>query len=129
VEVPKKPEFISIEAAAELYLADMVQRGKGTSKPRRMLSRLQEYANARNIILLKDVTARLLTEWRGKWTFMQESSSPAVHWAVVRTFFGWAFATELISDDPSAKLKCLWACFSPDRLHPLSNRWHVSHQD
>jgi hypothetical protein len=36
VDVPKAPEPISIEAAAELYLADMVQRGKGTGKSRRM---------------------------------------------------------------------------------------------
>ena len=42
VEPPKAPEHISIEAAAELYLADMVQRGKGTGKSGRMLQRLQD---------------------------------------------------------------------------------------
>jgi site-specific recombinase XerD len=118
VEAPKNPEPITIEAAAALYLADMVQRGKGIDKPRRMLRRLQDYANANNVILLKDVTARLLTEWRGKWTFKVYSSCPAVHWAVVRTFFGWAFATELILVDPSAKLRCL--PYIHNQVYPLS---------
>ena len=118
VEPPKAPEHISIEAAAELYLADMVQRGKGTGKSGRMLQRLQDYANANNVILLKDVTVRLLTEWRGKWKFDVKSSSPAVHWAVVRTFFRWAYATELILVDPSAKLRCL--PYLHNQVYPLS---------
>jgi hypothetical protein len=51
------------------------------------------YANTREIILLKDVSARLLlTEWRSPWTFKLKSGSPAVHWSVVKTFFRWAFA-------------------------------------
>jgi hypothetical protein len=38
----------------------MAQRGiKDLSKARRMISRLQDYANGKNVILLKDVTARL----------------------------------------------------------------------
>jgi hypothetical protein len=72
-----------------------------------MLSRLQDYANGKNVILLKDVTARLLTEWRSGWTFKKGSDSPAVHWSVVKTFFKWAFSTDLIPADPSAKLKSL----------------------
>ena len=88
LETPKKTEPISIEAATKLYLTDMTQRGKGTAKSCRMLLRLQQYANAQNVLLLKDVSARLLTEWRGQWRFKTKSSSPAVHWAVVRTFFG-----------------------------------------
>ena len=107
IEPPKKVEPITIEAAADLYLADMVQRGNGIDKPRRMLKRLREYANARKIILLQDITARLLTEWRSTWKFLINSSSPAVHWAVVKTFFGWAYCTDLISSNPSAKLKSL----------------------
>ncbi|MFY9562055.1 MAG: tyrosine-type recombinase/integrase [Terriglobales bacterium] len=108
IEPPKKPDHITIESAADLYLGDMAQRGiKDLSKARRMLSRLQDYANGKNVILLKDVTARLLTEWRSGWTFKKESDSPAVHWSVVKTFFKWAFATDLIAADPSAKLKSL----------------------
>ena len=72
-----------------------------------MITRLRDYANARGIILLKDVTARLLTEWRSTWTFKAKSSSPAVHWAVSKTFSKWAFRTDLIEADPSAKLKSL----------------------
>jgi site-specific recombinase XerD len=108
IEPPKKPDYITIESAADLYLGDMAQRGiKDLSKARRMLSRLQDYANGKNIILLKDVTARLLTEWRSGWTFKKGSDSPAVHWSVVKTFFKWAFSTDLIPADPSAKLKSL----------------------
>jgi integrase/recombinase XerD len=104
----KKPDHITIESASDLYRSDMALRGiKDPSKARRMLGRLKDYANAREIILLKDVTARLLTEWRSKWTFKLKSGSPAVHWAVVKTFFRWAFATDLIPADPSAKLKSL----------------------
>ncbi|MGA2647061.1 MAG: hypothetical protein ABSF15_20300 [Candidatus Sulfotelmatobacter sp.] len=70
-----------------------------------MLARLRDYANARQVILLKDVSARLLTEWCSKWTFKIKSGSPAAHWSVVKTFFRWGFAIDLISADPSAKLK------------------------
>jgi site-specific recombinase XerD len=108
IEPPKKPDHISIESAVDLYLRDMAQRGiKDPSKARRMLIRLRDYANAHNVILLKDVTARLLTEWRSGWTFKKDSDSPAVHWSVVTTFFKWAFSTDLIDADPSAKLKSL----------------------
>jgi integrase/recombinase XerD len=72
-----------------------------------MVTRLRDYANARGIILLKDVTPRLLIEWRSTWTFKAKSSSPAVHWAVWKTFSKWAFRSDLIEADPSAKLKAL----------------------
>jgi integrase/recombinase XerC len=86
----------------------MAQRGvKDRSKARRMLTRLREYANGENVILLKDVSARLLTQWRSGWTFKKDSDSPAVHWSVVKTFFKWAFSTDLIVTNPSAKLMSL----------------------
>ena len=54
----KKADPISIESAADLYLSDMAQRGiKDPSKARRMLARLRHYANTREIILLKGVSA------------------------------------------------------------------------
>jgi integrase/recombinase XerD len=110
IEPIKKADHITIEAAVDLYLRDMTQRAlaKPTiDKARRMLTRLRDYANGHGIILLKDVTARLLTEWRSTWTFKPKSSSPAVHWAVSKTFSKWAFRTDLIEADPSAKLKSL----------------------
>jgi hypothetical protein len=65
MEPPKKADHISIQSAVDLYLKDMDQRGiKDKSKARRMLFGLRDYANGKNVILLKDVTARLLTEWR-----------------------------------------------------------------
>jgi hypothetical protein len=88
IEPPKKADHISIQSATDLYLKDMAQRGiKDPSKARRMLFLLRDYANGKNVILLKDVTARLLTEWRSGWTFRKDSDSPAVHWSVVKTFF------------------------------------------
>ena len=108
IEPIKKPDHITIESAADLYLGDMAQREiKDPSKARRMLARLRDYANARHVMLLKDVTARLVTEWRSTWKFKPRSGSPAVHWSVVKTFFKWAFSTDLIPTDPSAKLKSL----------------------
>lgn len=107
---PKKPDHITIQSAVDLYLSDMNQRSLAkptVDKARRMITRLRDYANARAIILLKDVTPRLLTEWRSTWTFKAKSSSPAVHWAVWKTFSKWAFRTDLIEADPSAKLKAL----------------------
>lgn len=108
IETPKKPDHITVEAAINLYLDDMAQRGiKDPSKARRMLGRLREYANVKDVILLKDVTALLLMEWRNGWTFKKNSDSPAVHWSVVKTFFKWAFSTDLIATNPSAKLMSL----------------------
>jgi site-specific recombinase XerD len=110
IEPLKKPDHITIQSAVDLYLSDMNQRSLAkptVDKARRMITRLRDYANAQGIILLKDVTARLLTEWRNTWTFKAKSSSPAVHWAVSKTFSKWAFRTDLIEVDPSAKLKSL----------------------
>jgi hypothetical protein len=67
IEPIRTADHITIESAVELYLGDMAQRGiKDPSKARRMLARLRDYANAREVVLLKDVSARLLTEWRSK---------------------------------------------------------------
>ena len=46
-------------------------------------------------------------EWRNGWTFKKNSDSPAVHWSVVKTFFKWAFSTDLIATNPSARLMSL----------------------
>ena len=76
IEPPKKLEQITIEAAVDLYLSDMTQRAlaKPTiDKARRMLTRLRDYANARDIVLLKDVSARLLTEWRSTWVWVPQA--------------------------------------------------------
>jgi integrase len=108
VEPPAKVEHKTIDDVVNLYLADMAQNGiRDTSKARRMLIRLRDFANARGIMLLKDVSPLLLMEWRSGWKFKVESSSPAVHWSVVKTFFKWAFSLDLIPADQSAKLKPL----------------------
>lgn len=119
IEAPKKPDHITIEAAIKLYLDEMAQRGvKDPSKPRRMLAWLREYAYQKGIILLKDVTALLLTEWRNGWTFKKDSDSPAVHWSVVKTFFKWAFSLDLIPTNPAAKLRSL--AYGHNQVLPLS---------
>jgi len=84
IEAPKKPDHITIEAAVKLYLDDMAQRVKDPSKPRRMLAWLRDYAHQKGIILLKDVTALLLTEWRNGWTFKKDSDNGAVLQRVCR---------------------------------------------
>jgi site-specific recombinase XerD len=48
------------------------------------------------------------------WIFKAKSSSPAVHGAVWKTFSKWAFRSDLIEADPSAKLKAL-----PSEHHPV----------
>ncbi|PYX26860.1 MAG: hypothetical protein DMG80_20475, partial [Acidobacteria bacterium] len=60
IELPKRANHKTIEAAVKLYLDDMAQLGiKDASKARRMLTRLREYANGKDVILLKDVGALL----------------------------------------------------------------------
>jgi len=56
---------------------------------------------------LKDITARMLTEWRATWTFRKDSSGPAVAWSIVRTFCRWAHSIDLVPSDVSSKLKSL----------------------
>jgi integrase/recombinase XerD len=108
IETPKPPDHVTIDAALELYLVDRSQRGiKDSSKAQRLLGRLRDYAYARNVILLKDVSARMLTEWRATWTFNKDSSGPAVAWSIVKTFFRWAHSIDLIPSDVSSKLKSL----------------------
>jgi site-specific recombinase XerD len=103
----------------DLYLEDMAQRGvKDPSKAKRLLGRLRDYAYARDVLLLKDISARLLTEWRATWSFNKQSGSPAVHWSIVKTFFRWAYSTDLIPADASAKLKSL-SCVR-QQVQPLS---------
>jgi len=119
VEPPKKAEPTTVESAVDLYLKDMAQRGvRDLSKPRRMLTWLREYANAKGVILLTDVTALLLLEWRNGWTFKKDSDSPAVHWSVVKTFFKWAFSIDLIPTNPAAKLRSL--PYGHNQVLPLS---------
>lgn len=119
IEAPKRPDHTTIDAAIKLYLDDMAQRGvKDSSKPRRMLQWLREYAYEKGIILLKDVTAVLLTGWRNGWTFKKDSDSPAVHWSVVKTFFKWAFSLDLIPTNPAAKLRSL--PYGHTQVQPLS---------
>lgn len=63
IEQPKPPDHVTIDEAIELYLVDRAQRGiKDSSKPKRLLGRLRDYAYARNAIYLKDVSARMRTE-------------------------------------------------------------------
>jgi hypothetical protein len=104
IDPPKRLDHKTIQEAVDLYLADMAQNAiRDTSKARRMLTRLCDFANARGVVLLKDVTPLLLTEWRSVWKFKLDRSS-AVHWSVVKTFFKWAFSIDLISADQSANL-------------------------
>jgi hypothetical protein len=65
--------------------------------------RLREYAYTRNVILLKDISARMLTEWRAAWTFNKDSGGPAVAWSVVKTLLRWAHSIDLIPSDVSGK--------------------------
>lgn len=119
IEAPKKQEHTTIEAAIKLYLDDMVQRGvQDLSKPRRMLEWLRKFMYEKGIILLKDVSAVLLTEWRNGWTFKKDSDSPAVHWSVVKTFFKWAFSLDLIPTNPAPKLRSL--PYGHNQVLPLS---------
>jgi integrase/recombinase XerD len=108
IETPKPPDHATIDAALGLYMADRAQRGiKDSSKAQRILGRLRNYAYSRNVVLLKDVSARMLTEWRATWTFRKDSSGPSVAWSIVKTFFRWAHCIDLNSSDVSAKLPSL----------------------
>jgi integrase/recombinase XerD len=108
IETPKPPDHATIDTALELYLLDQSQRGiKDSTKAQRLLGRLRDYTYARNVILLKDVSARILTEWRATWTFRKDSSGPSVAWSIVKTFFRWAHSIDLIPSDVSSKLKSL----------------------
>jgi integrase/recombinase XerD len=108
IETPKPPDHATIDTALELYMADRDQRGiKDSSKALRLLGRLRDYAYSRNVVPLKDISARMLTEWRATWTFNKQSGGPAVAWSVVKTFFRWAHSIDLIPSDVSSKLKSL----------------------
>jgi site-specific recombinase XerD len=104
IETPKPSDHVTIDSALELHMDDRAQRGiKDSSKARRLLGRLRDYAYARNVVLLKDVSARMLTEWRATWNFNKDSSGPAVAWSIVKTFFRWAHSIDLVSSNVSAK--------------------------
>lgn len=129
IEPPKQPTPVTFDEALELYLVDAGQRGvKDSSKAKRLLSRLRDYAYARNAIYLKDVSARLLTEWRGTWTFNKDSGGPSVAWSIVKTFFRWAYCPNSLAEPANANRRrgllrsglkmdlawrCLWGpCFT-----------------
>lgn len=88
IQTPKPPDHVTIDVALELYMVDRSQRGiKDSSKAQRLLARLRDYAYSRNVILLKDLSARMLTEWRTTWNFNKDSGGPALACSVVKTFF------------------------------------------
>ncbi|WP_162601757.1 tyrosine-type recombinase/integrase [Occallatibacter savannae] len=108
LEPLKRPAATTIDEALELYFVDRAQRGiKESSKAKRLLGLLRNYAHARNAIYLEDVSARMLTEWRATWTFNRQSGGPAVAWSIVKTFFRWAHSIDLVSSNVSAKLQSL----------------------
>jgi integrase/recombinase XerD len=107
----RKTDPVTLEAAVQTYirhLADAKKKRKASSlaKPRRMLCLLQEYCDKQNppAIMLNSITPLLLENWRSRWTFKADSSSPRIHDAVARAFFKWALAMELIPRDPYSKL-------------------------
>jgi hypothetical protein len=129
IETPKPPDHVTIDTALELYLLDRSQREiKDSTKVQRLLGRLRNYAYSRNAVLLKDVSARMLTEWRATWTFRKDSSGPSVAWSIVKTFFRWAHCPNSLAEPANANRRrgllrsglkmdlawrCLWGpCFT-----------------
>ena len=126
IELPKRPDHATIEEALELYLLDRTQRGiKDSSKSQRLLGRLRDYAYARNAILLKDVSARMLTEWRATWTLKKDSSGPAVAWSVVKTFFRWAHSIDLVPSNVSAKAELASRCPQASTAPTRKMKWQA----
>jgi hypothetical protein len=81
VEPLKKPDHITTQSAVDLYLSDMRQRSLAkptVDKARRMIIRLRDYASARGIILLKDVTPRSLIGGSASPTEMVDHGTGAV---------------------------------------------------
>jgi len=76
IEPIKKPDHITIESAADLYLWPTWFSGKSKT-PRRHdeCSPAWGLRQRRRVILLKDVTARLLTEWRSTWKFNRRAGA------------------------------------------------------
>jgi len=91
----EKPKHKTKTDAVDRYLESKKAGGLGDSaytKQSGLLKRMDAWFQSQGILYLKDVTADLLSDCRGKWEFKkyddgQLSESWKVHWAIVKSFF------------------------------------------
>jgi integrase/recombinase XerD len=91
----EKPTAKTVTDCVDRYLEAKKSSGLGDSaytKQSGLLKRMDAWFQSQGVLYLKDVTADLLSDWRGKWEFKkyddgQLSASWKVHWAIVKSFF------------------------------------------
>ena len=91
----EKPKHKTKTDAVDRYLESKKAGGLGDSaytKQSGLLKRMDAWFQSQGILYLKDVTADLRSDCRGKWEFKkyddgQLSESWKVHWAIVKSFF------------------------------------------
>src|SRR5690349_7431508 len=106
----------SIVSAVESYLAHLKTRGMSGGAMRgartvllekkrgnnHKIEPLAEFAARRGVMLLADVTERLITDWKATWELKRMDNGDFSYgwrqaWANVRRFFRWACASEDIA--------------------------------
>lgn len=96
----------TVRDALDIYLADMKTRklAEGTIRlPKRMVGRLVEFAAARGVIYLKDVTKPLIREWEATWDFEGLWGMIVPH-RVVSTFFNFCLDQDYIDKSPMPRM-------------------------
>ena len=85
------PKGMTVEAALQEWYEFRDQDGLDNTKAKLMGSKLVEWCENNNILLLTALTTDKVIKWRLTLPFRSgDSSSLSVHWSVINGFFSWA---------------------------------------
>jgi integrase len=95
------PRGMTVEAALQEWYEFRDQDGLDNTKAKLMGSKLVEWCENNNILLLTALTTDKVIKWRLTLPFRSgDSSSLSVHWSVISGFFSWAAGIGYIEKSP-----------------------------
>jgi len=95
------PAGMTVEAALQEWYEFRDQNKLGNTKAKLMGSKLVDWCEKSNILLLRALTTDKIIKWRLTLPFRSgDSSSLSVHWSVISGFFSWAAGMGYIEKSP-----------------------------
>lgn len=100
-EGKEEPKDVTVAEALQEWYEFRDQNGLGNTKAKQMGSKLVEWSEQKNIILLTAFTPDKAIMWRLTLPYRTgDSSSLSVHWSVISGFFSWATGMGYIEKSP-----------------------------
>jgi hypothetical protein len=98
---PVRQKSTTVEAAVQEWLAFRSKNGLINTKPKFMGSKLVEWCNGNEVLLLSAITPDQAVKFRMSLPFRTgNSSSLSVHWSIIGGFFNWVVGMGYIPASP-----------------------------